>query len=90
MICSLADIGHHHNVKHSHSDKRDGSKQKEKDVKRKGEHFIFRTLSVCYAACRLYIVTKQKRQPFLDNQAFLTKSRTERNVRFVLINNREH
>jgi len=50
IVCSLADIGHHHSVKHSHSDKRDGSKHKEKDEKRKGEHFIFRTLyvSVCY------------------------------------------
>ena len=63
IVCSLADIGHHHSVKHSHSDKRDGSKQKEKDEKRKGDHFSFRTLSMCYRNTPLagYLATKLKK-----------------------------
>jgi len=58
IVCSLADIGHHHSVKHNQSDKRDGSKQKEKDEKRKGEHFIFDTLyvSVYYRKTLLAII----------------------------------
>lgn len=36
MNCYLADIGHHHSLKQSHGDKRNGSKQKEREEKRKG------------------------------------------------------